>query len=289
MKIRIIMISIIALSILAFAQQDSIVMDSNIENAAQSENKELEISQNKKQIGDDKGPIECYVEANQLYKQEQFGNAIDLYEQAIDDGLYDACVYYNLGNTYFKNENIAHAIIAYERAFFLNPRDEDIQNNLDYARLYTPDKISSIYQGSFIGTFWTVIRMVTYHELKITIIIITAIATLLLFIHLIRIKSKKRVLLRLSILFFIIGLLATGLYVLKLNDNWLLESAIVTATSVDVQSSPTESGELLFTLHPGTKVVIKEEYGQFLRVSIQDGREGWLPEAGVTRIFPKES
>ena len=52
------------------------------------------------------------------------------YEQVSKNGYESPALYYNLGNCYFKLHNLPAAILSYERARRLAPRDEDIAYNL---------------------------------------------------------------------------------------------------------------------------------------------------------------
>ena len=82
-----------------------------------------------------------YNQANLLYKNEKYQQAIELYGKIIFNGYSNASVYFNLGNSYYKTGNIAAAILNYERALKLNPEDEDIAYNLKLANMQTVDKI----------------------------------------------------------------------------------------------------------------------------------------------------
>jgi len=83
-------------------------------------------------------------QANELYTSGNFKEAAQRYEAIIGQGYTSAEVYYNLGNAYFKMKDIPAAILNYERANLLSPKDEDIQFNLDLARTYVVDKIEPL-------------------------------------------------------------------------------------------------------------------------------------------------
>ena len=55
------------------------------------------------------------------------------------------------------------------------------------------------------------------------------------------------------------------------------DSAIVTTPVCSVKSSPAEGGKTVFVLHEGTKVRILDNVGDFAKVEIADGRQGWAP------------
>ena len=74
-----------------------------------------------------------FVEANQLYSETSFKEAVTLYEKILDTGYESAPLYYNLGNNYFKIGSLGKAILSYERSKRLNPGDGDLISNLDFA------------------------------------------------------------------------------------------------------------------------------------------------------------
>ena len=91
------------------------------------------------------------------YLRNDFQTAIQIYEALLKQGE-AAEVYYNLGNSYYKINDIAHAILNYERALLLSPGNSDIRANLEIARAKTIDKIASIPDIFFIGWFKTLIN-----------------------------------------------------------------------------------------------------------------------------------
>ena len=86
------------------------------------------------------------------YMRNDYASAIQLYETLLKDGE-AAEVYYNLGNSYYKSENIARAILNYERALLLQPSNADIRANLEIARAKTIDKVIPVAEIFFIS--WT--------------------------------------------------------------------------------------------------------------------------------------
>ena len=84
-----------------------------------------------------------FFRANNAYREEKYEDAIRDYEQLISSGLRSASIFYNVGNAYLRMGNKGEAILYYERAHRLMPRDEDIQANLAYARSQIVDKIET--------------------------------------------------------------------------------------------------------------------------------------------------
>ena len=82
------------------------------------------------------------AEADSAYINNDFTNAAELYESILKNKGESADIYYNLGNSYYKMNNIAKAVLNYERALLLNPGNNDIRFNLELARSKTVDKVT---------------------------------------------------------------------------------------------------------------------------------------------------
>jgi len=77
------------------------------------------------------GPDELFLQANKQYEAGSYSSAINSYEDLLSKGLRSAQLFYNLGNAYFKAGKPGPAILNYERARVLDPRDEDMKFNLN--------------------------------------------------------------------------------------------------------------------------------------------------------------
>ena len=91
----------------------------------------------------------AFEKGNQLYQKENYTEAINQYESILETGNHSAELYYNLGNCYYKLHKVAPAVYNYEKALQLNPNDEEIKTNLDYARKMTIDDIKIVPKVGF--------------------------------------------------------------------------------------------------------------------------------------------
>ena len=60
------------------------------------------------------------AQADSAYINNDFASAIHLYENILANQGESADIYYNLGNSYYKMDNIAKAIVNYEKALVLH-------------------------------------------------------------------------------------------------------------------------------------------------------------------------
>jgi uncharacterized protein HemY len=66
-----------------------------------------------------------------------------LYESILKEGSTSYKLHYNLGNAYYKNNELGKAIYNYELANKLQPNNNDVKMNLKIANEKTIDKIES--------------------------------------------------------------------------------------------------------------------------------------------------
>ena len=124
----------------------------------------------------------------------------------------DPSLFYNLGNTYFKAGELGRAILFYQKAKQLLPRDSDIKKNLAYAESLTIDKIE-IEKPGFISTLWgKIVSLLTINELTI---LTTGIYFLLILSSFLAIIRKwgpfRKIMIQLIILFSILFILTGGI------------------------------------------------------------------------------
>jgi len=91
----------------------------------------------------------AFEKGNQCYQKENYTEAINQYEIVLATGKHSAELYFNLGNCYYKLHKVAPAVYNYEKALQLNPNDEEIKTNLDFARKMAIDDIKIVPKVGF--------------------------------------------------------------------------------------------------------------------------------------------
>ena len=223
--------------------------------------------------------------ADREYKKGNYQQAIKDYQELLKQGV-SADVYYNLGNAYFKTDNITQAIIAYERAALLSPGDEDIRYNLQFARSKTIDKITPEGEMFFQTWYATVVNLTHVDSWAIISLITTVIALILVLLYLFATPIALR-----KLGFYgaaVLMVLSLCCIHFAYQQEKLMShrtGAIVIAPTVTVKKTPSKTGSDDFIIHEGTKVFITDTsmkgwYG----IKLADGREGWMPSQQVERI-----
>lgn len=219
------------------------------------------------------------------YAAGNYTTAIDVYERLLQEGE-SASVYYNLGNAFFKVDDVAHAILNYERAHLLDPSNKDVRFNLELARSKSIDKVAAENEIFFIKWFKSFANMLSMNTWAVI-----AIASFILLVCClcIYIFSKKRSVKKLFFIFAILLALVSLLANFTANGQKRRltnrNHAIIMTPSVVVRSTPSVNGTELFVLHEGRKVTISDNtIKDWKEIELEDGNVGWL-EASALEII----
>lgn len=215
--------------------------------------------------------------AGELYAQGDFQGAVDEYETVLTSGWESATLYYNLGNSYFRLGQNAKAILSYERALKIDPTDDDIRHNLEFAKEKTVDKIDAP-EVIFLERWWADIRNIasadtwSYASIGLFALFIAALLGYI-FLHSIGVRKASFSIAVVAFFFSIITFSLAYQQNKIQSDN---SHAIILAQTVTIKSTPDASGTDLFILHEGTKVKIFEYVGSWAEISTEDGSKGWI-------------
>ncbi len=217
--------------------------------------------------------------ANKLYEAGKYPEAAAAYGEAISSGNPGAEAYFNLGNSCFKDKKIGLAILNYEKALRIAPRDADIKYNLEFARSFIKDNAVEDAAARFLNASY---RFLTLNELCV---LFSAAFFLLMGTLIFRLYRKDELSYWLafgaSILFALIMLLAGA----RVLDNENNNPAIVVALSVEAKSAPIDSNPAAFTLPEGKKVYILNTRQGWAEVLLKgENIKGWVKQESIAEI-----
>ena len=217
-----------------------------------------------------------WEKAGEAFAAGQWQNALNCYQMIEGEGLESADLYFNIGNTFLKLEDNAHAILYYERALKLDPSHADAAHNLEIVRQMTLDKIDEVPDFILVAWFRHLRQGLSADAWAWITLGLLLLAGVLLTIFR---SGAPRPLRKVSFIFScIILVLAIFTFIFSLQQKRAVtrqDSAIVTSPVCSVKSSPAEGGKTVFVLHEGTKVRLLDQVGEWAKVEIADGRQGW--------------
>ncbi len=221
---------------------------------------------------------DLFNKGKEFYKAESFEQAIEAWKGALSKGHHSVSLYHNLGNAYYKLNQVAPSIYYYEKALKLNPNDSDVLNNIAFARNMRVDIIEPLPKTVFAKWYENVSGIANYNGWAIGSVVFMFLMVFAIIGYDFSVASlKKRTFFVSGILLFALMLTAVSMAYSTYNDEQSKRFAIIFEEAIDVKSEPTPSGEFAFELHEGTKVNIIQQDDDWRLIQLIDGKEGWVP------------
>jgi len=228
-----------------------------------------------------------YVYGNVMYEKGNYNVAISVYENLLATNGQSAQIYYNLGNAYFKINQIGKAVLNYERALFFDSNDNDTEYNLELANQRIRDKIEAVapsifelwwraYISWFTSIGWSVIAI---------LLIWIALGGFVIYRYERFIQFQREgfyVFLIALILFLFAFAAAAGRSLVDKNYQF----AIVMSPSAVIKSEPSESSTNLFLIHEGLKLQLLNTESNWIEIEMPDGNIGWIKNEDIVPVNP---
>ena len=221
----------------------------------------------------------AFDQANRLYEQGKYPEAIAAYEKLAQQKKISAALYFNLGNAYFKQGQPGQAIVYYRLAQRLDPRDPDIRANLHFAR----ESVGGKAPDTLRWQRW--LSLLTLNELTL----FTTALFWLWFSLLIAGQARRdwQNSLRSSQVLSGIILALTLLWLGLVAHNRLGTSpAVVVAHEAVVRYGPFEEAQGFYTLRDGAELRVLDRKDIWLQVTDASKRIGWLQNKDVV-VLPR--
>ncbi len=222
-----------------------------------------------------------FYHANTYYFEGKYDKAIKAYQEAINLGFESGSLYYNLGNSYFKKGELGEAILNYEKAMRLIPRDSDLKSNYEYARSLIKGGIIEAKAQWYRIAFDRIFSLFTIDELAFSLaalftgILLFILATMYIF----SIKKYRLGTLAVLIIIFVLFFMAIFDKVSVVG-----KEAIIITKKTDAKFEPFDSATPHFTLYEGTKVAVVSSKNSWFRIERPDKKTGWV-KASDLEVF----
>jgi len=228
---------------------------------------------------------ELFDKANAAYQNGEFEASIASYEKIIENGEASAEVYYNLGNAHYKLNNVAPSIYYFEKALQLQPKDEDIKNNIEFARNMAIDDIDEVEQTGLSASFDNLISKYTASGWAIFAIVFSVMFVVLFLLYFFsRSSLQKRLFLgfaSLSVIACIISVIFAFQQKAYVENN---QYAIIYQEVVEVRDEPNLRGEASYELHEGTKAKVLEDFQEWSKIELSNGAQGWVNSQNIRKL-----
>ncbi len=219
--------------------------------------------------------------ANALYEKGEYDKAIAEYEKIVEMGFESGNLYYNIGNCYFKNGRLGKAILNYEKAERLIPRDKDLESNYKYANSmvkYNMPEAGKIcivrFADKFSGEF-------TINELTILMSIIYVLIVLVVIAYVIFKTHKRNFNAAVSILILIFALCCFSFHAKLFRLN---REAVIIKENASAKFEPFDRATTHFKIYEGMKVYVLSSKSSWYKIRRPDGKTGWVKKESIELI-----
>jgi len=221
------------------------------------------------------------TQGNSFYEKGEFQSAINVYEKILATDRVSTTLHYNLGCAYFSEKDYGKAILQFEKAKDLSPRDPDVLHNLEYSRLFLKDRFDLPEPMPFVAWFKDIRQSLSLGELKFLeeIFFILLILGIVIY-RLSSSDSLRRVVMSATLVIGIMFLVISG---------WLIDRAIsldeqhaiLLVDEAEVSSAPIPGSSTLFVIHEGTSAEILDATDAWYEIRLEDGKTGWIINEAV--------
>lgn len=223
-----------------------------------------------------------FVSANELYKNGNFEKAIEIYKEIESKEIISSELYYNLGNAYYKLNKVGPTIYYYEKALKINPLNEDVRNNLVFAKRLALDNIEEVPKTVLQKFNINYLQKLSYNQWAIVCVVLSFLgAILFLLFYFSDISTRKRIYFTISSLSFLLLIFAVFITYNQFEFAKNNKAAIVFAEKTTIRNAPTLNSEEVFTLHEGTKVIVLDAIDNWKKIKIADGKIGWIIDSEI--------
>ncbi|HIZ85105.1 MAG TPA: tetratricopeptide repeat protein [Candidatus Coprenecus stercoravium] len=220
----------------------------------------------------------------QAYTEQDYQTALNGFSAIEDLGYESAALYYNIADCYYKLGNyVGKSILYYERALKLDPSFEDAEVNLEIARELAVDRIETVPE--FILLTWLkavrdIMPSDAWAWTALALFLVTAVMVLIFrFAASLALRKTAFGMGVVSLILTIVALISAFSLAHSMDNR-----AVVTVPVSSVKSSPGSTDQSLFILHEGTGVEVLDRLGEWTRIELSDGRQGWMESKGLEII-----
>ena len=210
-----------------------------------------------------------FAKANQEYAQGHFKEAISGYEALVRAGQWNANLFYDLGNAYFRTRDFGRAILNYERALALDQHHPEATANLQIARDESralelqPTKLERYLQFASINQYTITAAIAFWLGLFGIVALIFA-------------RRRSAALLSLSVLCLLVcGIAVWAVHTLD-NGSEGRGLAIVTANDVQARLATADTANSVLALPPGSEIKILSTRGDWMYAALPNELRGWI-------------
>jgi tetratricopeptide (TPR) repeat protein len=218
-----------------------------------------------------------FAKANQEYAQGHFKEAIAGYEALVRAGQWNANLFYDLGNAYFRTRDFGRAILNYERALALDQHHPEATANLQIARDESralelrPTRLERYLQFANVNQYSIAAAVALWLGIFGIVALIFA-------------RRRSAALISLSILCLLVCALAVwAIHTLDYGSKGHA-LAIVTGNDVQARLATADTANSVLALPPGSEIKILSTRGDWMYAALPNDLRGWIQTKNAEQV-----
>jgi tetratricopeptide (TPR) repeat protein len=223
---------------------------------------------------------EAFHEANARFAAGRFEQSAEEFRSILDQGWISAALLYDLANAESRAGRPGWAVLYYQRALALAPRDDDIRANLRQTRegadLLSPQR----------GRWDELARSATIDEWSALALAALWIAAGICAIRALRPSAPTSLPISGRVCVSLLCLATICFASLAYERVQQMDRAIVVDPAPALRSAPFDEATTSTQLAPGDEVALERTHGGFALIRTDEGEAGWVPAPLVARIAP---
>tara|TARA_B100000614_G_scaffold257694_1_gene278419 strand:- start:1485 stop:2222 length:738 start_codon:yes stop_codon:yes gene_type:complete len=235
-------------------------------------------------LSNTQGLDSIFEQSNAFYTDGKYQMAIDGYKDILNSGFESAELYYNLGNAFYKLNNIPESNFFYEKARSISPTDEDILINLSYAQNLRIDKIEKLPITQTQNFKINILNLLSEKGWSVLLIILAWIACVSFVLYLSVNNSGNKRIFFTQFIILMIGLIVVSTINFEKKNLNNEKFAIIYDKEIEVWSEPNKISELKFLLHEGTKVKQVDTIQDWVNIQLENGTLGWIQSSSIKTL-----
>ncbi len=222
-----------------------------------------------------------FQEAGTSYRTGDYAKAAELYQSLIEQEPRVATFYYDLANTYVRLGKLSPAILNYEKALRIDPRNGDARENLRYARGLLEYRVEDT-RNWYLRVAEAVLQYITEQEINFAVLLVEFIFLFGAITFFLRGRGlfwngwQKFV----FIFLVLVGLVALG----KQIQSNVIRDAIVMQKECEAHYGPSEHDQVAFKMGEGIKVFVMDRREDWSRVLLTNGESGWVKDSDIAEV-----
>ena len=231
------------------------------------------------------GNVETLTDSAQNYfMQTRYIDALQLYDSVSNMGYSSSDLYYNIGNCYYRLNDLPNSVYYYEKALMLDPSNSDAEFNLNIANRQLKQIVEPLPVPFYTRWGMKILNIVSSDAWTILniIFLVLTLAGIALYLFMGRIALRKLgfSIAIISLVFFIITAICAYKSSVVISEN---NYAIVFEQSM-VKSSPNADAVNSFEVYEGIKVQVVDSANGMYNIKLADGKEGWMEMSDVKML-----